>query len=254
MKPLVTATLLMIALSASSQSFREIGMGYTYMSPMGSMQKNVRHGHGFTMDYYVIPNAGRFGIGAEFNYTIYGYSKTRQLYTFDDGTQADMDITVNNSISTIMLAARYYLRDAAIFRPYITVKGGYSWFITNLNIYDPSDWDNCEPIDEDILLKDGTFLASGGAGFQYDLSGLFKKMRSDFLLMNLSVNLTLGGRVNYMNADAPSHAHHPPTNDVTARFINTQTQVVHEHHVGYVYTSYVEMVDMRAGIVLRISR
>jgi hypothetical protein len=253
MKHLITPALLLSAFTIMGQSNREIGLGYTYMAPAGQMQHNIQRGHGFTMDYYIVPNAGRFGIGAEFNYTLYGYSKTRQLYSFDDGTQADMDIVVNNSITTFMLGGRYYLRDASLLRPYVNLKAGYSIFTTDLNIYDPSDWDNCEPIDTELLIKDGTLVASAGAGVQYDLSGLFKRMRSDLLVLNLSVNLTMGGRVNYMNTDAPTH-HHPSTSDVTARFINTQTQIVHDHHVGYVYTSYAEMVDMRAGLVLRITR
>ena len=42
-----------------------------------------------------------------------------------------------------------------------------------------------------------------------------------------------------------------PDQDVMARFINTQTQVIHEHHVGYVYRSVMNMMDYRIGIIMR---
>lgn len=44
-----------------------------------------------------------------------------------------------------------------------------------------------------------------------------------------------------------------PKNDVTAKFLNTQTQVIHEHHVGYVYTSMINMIDYRLDVILRMN-
>ena len=43
-----------------------------------------------------------------------------------------------------------------------------------------------------------------------------------------------------------------PHHDVMARFINTQTQVVHEHHVGYVYSNVLSMVEYRLGVIYRM--
>ncbi len=40
--------------------------------------------------------------------------------------------------------------------------------------------------------------------------------------------------------------------DVDAQFINTQTQVVHTHHVGYLYNSFVQMMDFRLGLTVNI--
>jgi hypothetical protein len=43
-----------------------------------------------------------------------------------------------------------------------------------------------------------------------------------------------------------------PDQDVMAKFINTQTQVIHEHHVGYIYSSLLNMVEYRFGVVCRL--
>jgi hypothetical protein len=233
----------------------EIGVGYTFAAPIATMKQNISHGNGVTMDFYLIPEKmNRLAIGLDMNYTVYGYDKSKQEYTFDDGTTARMDIIVDNSFFNLMFGGRYMLTasEEKNLKPYVALKGGYSWFRTNLNIYDPDDNDHCEPVETDLLMKDGTFLVSGGAGIHWDLKAIFKRNSPNRLLFNVGVNLTLGGQVQYMNTDAPSQNHNNhQMSDVNAQFINTQTQVVHEHHVGYVYTSFLEMMDFRAGFIFR---
>jgi hypothetical protein len=207
------------------------------------------------MELNVIPEKiNRLAIGMDMNYTVYGNDVSKQEYTFSDGTTAKMDIIVNNTFLNFMIGGRYYIVEVEgkNIKPYVSLKGGYSWFRTNLNIYDPDDNDHCEPVDTDLLMKDGTFLLSGGGGIHWDLSSIFKKQEPNRFLFNVGANLTLGGKVNYMNSDAPSqnHSNHY-SSDVNAQFINTQTQVIHEHHVGYVYSSFVEMVEIRAGFIFR---
>jgi hypothetical protein len=111
-------------------------------------------------------------------------------------------------------------------------------------------------VETDILKEDGTMIASFGAGFRWDLSNLFKKMNEGRLFMDLNANFTQGGYVDYMNTDAPDSANphtHTSSTDVEADFLNTQTQVIHKHHVGYLYTSPVQMMDYRLGIVFRFN-
>jgi opacity protein-like surface antigen len=254
MKHLSLFFLGLVTFSASGQSIeREFGLGYTYMAPMGPMQPHIKRGHGFTMDYYLSPAKKPLAFGLEFNYTQYGYDRSEQIYTFDNGTTAPMDIVVDNAITSLMAATRYFFRNDGLLRPYVSGKLGYAWFTTHLNIYDPNAWDDCAPVDNAILLRDGTVAFSVGGGLQYDLSGMFKKMNPNNVIFTLNANLVLGGHVKYMNTDAPEH-HQPASTDVKASFINTQTQVVHEHHVGNVYQSYLEMIDFRAGLIFRTNR
>lgn len=235
--------------------YYELGVGYTYASPLATMKQNIKQGNGVTMDFYLLPEKNtRWAIGMDFNYTIYGYDESKQEYTFSDGTTARMDIIVDNSFLNFMVGGHYILTsvEEKKLKTYLSFKGGYSWFRTNLNIYDPDDNDSCEPVETDLLLKDGTFSISGGGGLQWDFSSIFKRKAPNRMLFNLGANLTLGGKVNYMNTDAPTHNHaNNQPSDVTAQFVNTQTQVVHEHHVGYVYTSFMEMVEFRAGFIFR---
>jgi hypothetical protein len=226
----------------------EWGMGYAFSLPRGTMAVNMKQAHGGFMDFYFTPATKRYAIGAEMSFNIYGYNKNRQTYTFDDGSTAPMDIVVNNSFYNIMAAGRYFLGTGKI-QPFFTGKMGYGIYATSLNVYDPDDADHCEPVDTDVLKRDGTMIFAAGGGIRWEM--LPKKAPGRFFL-NLSTNYTSGGKVNYMNVDAPNHNHKAPTSDVYMKFLNTQTQMIHEHHVGYVYTSLVEMMDFRLSVTMKI--
>ncbi len=257
MKKLLTVFILFASIHTGyAQWAREWSFGYTYASPTGSMMQHIKQGNGFVMDFHMITPGGRFSWGADLNYTIYGFDKSRQQYTFPDGTTTDMDVNVSNSFTNLMASARYNLMTGKKVTPYVGVKTGYSWFRTDLNIYDPDIMDSCEPVETDLLQKDGTFIVSLGGGLRYDLGHVFKKLRKEFLYVNLSAYYTQGGMVNYMNTDAPNANHHSSSttnrgSDVEASFINTQTQVIHKHHVGYLYSSAAQMMDFRISFIMK---
>lgn len=254
-KSLLVMILLISLTSAFGQWNREWSFGYAYSSPTGKMNQNIKQGNGIITDFHLVSPSKKFSLGVDFNYSIYGYDQTRQQYTFPDGTTANMDVDVTNSFLNLMAAGRYYLLTDKKILPYVEGKVGYSWYRTNLSIYDPDDFDSCEPVEKDILQKDGTVVYSFGGGLRFDLAPLFKKIKENHFFVNLSANYTQGGLVNYMNTDSPtSHHGSAPSNrsgDVEAAFINTQTQVIHKHHVGYVYTSYAQMMDYRLTFTFR---
>ena len=251
MKYTSTVMLVLLSFISKGQNF-EAGLNYLFSIPRGPMQNTIRNANGFSADNYFTPKGKRYSFGIEMNFNLYGHDKTRQTYTMDNGSKAPMDIVVENSFFNFMLAGRYYLSEGNI-QPYVTGKIGYSFFRTDLMIYDPDDFDHCEPIDADILSKDGSILVSFGAGLRLDL---LPKEKPGRFFLNLSTNYSAGGNVDYMNVDVPNnnqnYATH--TSDVYAQFINTQTQVVHAHHVGNVYSSPIELLDFRIGGTFRFGR
>ncbi len=251
MRYLITITLLMLSLVSKAQHHRlELGMGYIFSAPRGTMNESIGYANGFNLNFYMTPDEKRYSFGIEMDFNGYGHDKTRQTYTFEDGSTAPMDIVVNNSFYNVMVAGRYYLMKGKI-QPFVTGKVGYSLYSTNLSIYDPDDFDHCEPIDTDVLSEDGSVIFSAGVGLRWEI---LPKKSPGLLFMNLSANYTGGGTVNYMNVDAPNHNHAAHTSDVYARFLDTQTQVVHEHHVGNVYSSPIELFDFRYMISVRLGK
>lgn len=234
----------------------EFGLNYVYTAPLGSMQNSIRQGNGVVVDFGMTTPSKRFSIGVEVNYSIYGYDESRQQYDLDDGTTAEMEIMVSNSFINFMASSRYYLITEGNFQPFLSAKGGYSNYHTSLNIYDPDETDHCKPVESDLLQRDGTLIGSLGAGFRLDLSTMLEKATPGRFYLDFSTNVTQGGTVKYMNTDSP--ANHPPshgaTDPVLAEFLNTQTQVVHRHHVGTLYSSPVQMLDFRLGVSFRVNR
>lgn len=259
MKKILLALVFIVSVQTSyAQWTREWSLGYAYSSPTGKMKQNIKQGNGVVLDLNFLSPNQKYALGLDMNYSIYGFDKTRQQYTFADGTMADMDINVTNSFMNLMASYRYHLITGKKLTPYVGLKAGYSWFRTDLNIYDPDDLDSCEPVETDLLQKDGTWIYSVGGGIKYDLSSVFKKLRAEVLFINVSAFYTQGGTVNYMNTDVPDGHHSTsPSNrvsDMEATFINTQTQVIHKHHVGYVYSSYAQLMDFRFTVIFRNPR
>jgi hypothetical protein len=238
----------MLSTSFAQVSGTEWGMSYIFSAPQGTMRQNMTQAHGGHVDFFFTPAGKRYSFGMELSVNTYGRDKSEQTYTFDDGSTAPMDIIVSNNFYNMMLAGRYFLSEGKI-RPFVTGKLGYGLYATSLNVYDPDDFDHCEPVDTDVLKRDGTMVFGAGGGIRWEM--LPNKAPGRFF-MNLSANYTSGGKVDYMNVDAPNHSHSGHTSDVYMKFLNTQTQVVHEHHVGNVYTSLVELMDFRLGVTMKM--
>jgi len=259
MKKIIAAIFILMAITSDifAQGWgTEIGMNYAYTAPLGSMQQNIRQGHGVTLNIGKSTPSKRFAVGLELQYTGYGYDKSMQQLDMPDGTTANMDVTVSNSFVNFMAYGRSYLLTEGKFLPYVTVKGGYSHYATDLNIYDPNEFDSCAPVESEILQKDGTMVGSIGAGFRLDFSSIFRSARPDRFYIDFNTSVSQGGTVRYMNTDAPDNhpANHDATDAVQAEFVNTQTQVYHTHHVGTLYTSPVQLMDFRLGAFLTLGK
>lgn len=249
----ISALILAMFLVNAAQAQFEFRTAYVYSDPRQEMAADIKRGHGAFFEFAYRFREIPFSLGLQVNFSTYGYDKSRQVYSFDDGSTAETDVMVYNNFTNFQLTSRYFFfTQKSMLQPYIQAKMGLSRFYTNLTIDDPEDVDDCVPLEQDILQRDLTFVGTIGAGLQWDLSSVFKKTRKDFFYLDASVNYNTGGRVNYMNVDKPV----PQENgqEVYGRFINTQTQVVHEHHVGYVYSSMLRMIDFRVGMVFRFRK
>lgn len=246
----LVSLLLLAAHGAFAQSYLMSG-NLTVSQPIGLMSANMDNAFGLSMELSREFKAP-FSAGLQLNFGNYGYETTRQQYTFDDGSTTETNVNVSNNIMSMLLTGKHFLRHGKKVNPYLSAKAGWSWFTTNLTIQDPEDIDGCHPMDSEILSRDNTYTFSGGAGLRVDVNSFFKHSTEGRFYLDLSVHATHGGIVKYMNVDMKS-GHHKPDQDVIAKFINIQTQIIHEHHVGYVYSSVLNMVEYRAGVIMRFS-
>lgn len=257
MKTLTTFILAATAIiGANAQSWKPtVGVNYGFALPTGGMKPYIRNGNGVNINFMAEAPSKRIAAGLEFGLTGYGHSKASMEYTFDDGSTAPMNLIVNNNYISLMAATRlYFVLDGPV-RPYATFKAGYTWFITDLKIVDPNDADSCTPVESNMLSSDGTFAYSAGGGLNIDMAWMFKKMRRGTYYIDISSNILQGGRVDFMNEDPPaaggSHNSTTRAKAIDAPFIDTQTQVVHNHHVGYMYNTFVQIMDFRLGMNMK---
>jgi hypothetical protein len=254
MKTKILFSVFFLALVVTAHAQRsdfQVGLNYAYTAPAGGMKQYIRNGNGLVLSAYWTAPSQRISAGFEINWSNYGSDVSTQDYDFGDGTIAPMNIQVNNSFTNYMGNVRLYLLTTGYFRPYAELKAGYARYSTKLLVLDPDDMDSCEPVDQEILKEAGTMAYSAGGGIRIDVASMSRHGRPGRAFIDLSVNATQGGRVDYMNTDAPSNAQHhttPRADNVETEFINTQTQVVHKHHVGYVYSSFVQSTDFRLGM------
>ncbi|MGC3944371.1 MAG: hypothetical protein QM762_07620 [Chryseolinea sp.] len=257
MRNLYTIIIVMASFVAQAQKWGfEIGANYLYANPFGGMGKVIDRGHGANLNFGVVTPSNRFVFGVDMSYTQYDSEKSTQQYTLDDGTVAPMDMNVISYYMNFTGYARWYMTTHGVVRPYLVGKLGYAMYATDLNIYDPDDTDHCEPLENDVLYNDGAFIASIGVGAKFDMVTIFKKMNPGTFYFESSVNMTQGGQVRYMDADADHHQNTNPraVDHATAQFINTQTQIVHEHHVGYLYSNPIQMMELRFGFSWNLAR
>ena len=229
----------------------ELGANVNLAQPTGMMSKTMDNAVGVSLmasRQFKAP----FSAGLEINFGNYGYQTTRQEYAFDDGSVTETDVNVSNNIFSLYLTGKHFLRNDKNINPYLSAKAGWSWFTTNLTIEDPQDAYGCHPIESEILARDNTYTFTVGGGMRVDFNTFFKSSPQGRFYLDLNVHGTHGGIVKYMNADREAH-YQVPDHDVIARFINTQTQVVHEHHVGYVYTNVLKMLEYRLGFIYRVA-
>ncbi len=257
MKTIVLSVILLgFSLLASAQA--DLVFQLNNSLPQGLMGSRMANAWGMSGQLlYRFPES-RFALGGEIGINSYGCQTSRQTYRFQDGSSTETDVSVNNDFAQFNVVGRADLRVGGSLIPYITAKVGYLHYWTNLNIADPEDADGCRPLENTTLLKDGTLAGTLGAGMRWDMSGLFKKMPQRKFWLDVSAEYMTGGRVRFMNVNLPpatGHQHQATTgvaDPFSARFINPQTQVVHEHHVGDVYNAHVEKVGLRFGFVLRV--
>lgn len=231
----------------------ELGSDFNMALPRGSMAKTMNNAFGLTIGAsrtFTLP----FSVGIELGFGNYGHQSTPQQYTFSDGTVTETNVNVSNNIVNAGLSGNYFIRPGKKVNPYIHTRVGWSWFTTKLYIEDPADEFSCHPIESEILSNDNTYFVSGGAGLRLDFSTLFRKMEPQRFSFDFSVRTVRGGTVQYMNVNNPSAPHPAPEKDVMAKFVNTQSQVIHEHHVGYLYGSVLQMTEYRMGVIFRSGR
>jgi hypothetical protein len=225
--------------------------------PLKEMGKNINLTHSLVADirYRLKGEARNFWVGTQLGLGVYAITNQEQLYQFSNGstTEAKVNFT-SNIFNAHVIGGADFNREKNI-TPYITAKGGLSNFYTRVYIPDPNDQGSCKPLENKNVYKDVTWSAGVGAGLRIAGNEIFKKSHSRNWWVDFSTNYLTGGSVNYLNVK-----HMMEHNDNTSfdpkgynvTFVNLTTNEIHQHEVAEVYTSPINQLDIKLGILFRL--
>ena len=254
-----------IVLLSVQNAKSQFAINASYQNSIVNMRPAVSDGNGFDLKVFYGPNQKRLNIGIAVARSYYGAKRAPVQFTAYDGSVVNTNVKVNNNYTNVGLYSRYKLAKGTnnILTPFIESKLGYGFLSTRINIEEPMDITNCDPVQPNTVYQDKTWTAYGGMGLDLKLTGLItkeKENRSIKTYLTFSAGYSTGGRISYFN---PEHAdmsggQHSGSNSKSgepvpyyAAFMNTQTQTQHEHAIGYLYTSSLSMAEFKLGFSLR---
>ena len=220
-------------------------LNYIFGAPQGEMALNIRQSHAISgLLLYQLPQSP-LAIGLELGYAGYGSQTTNQPYQLSNGQELNAEVNVTNAITSTQLVTQVNLLPVGSkVTPYIQGKIGMSVYSTKLAIEDPRANHTTEcpvPLETDILARDIAFTGNLGLGARYNVF--------DHIYLDFNVGYTFGSNVDYMSVKPPTGAQSTNGQDVNIAFASeAQPDVVTEYHVGNLYNSSVEFLEMRIGI------
>lgn len=246
----------------SAEGFYQFGL------PVNGMNITFDNSHGLGVNLMKkCEGESKFSFGLTGVYSFYGHENTTVESMTSDSTIIHNNVEVSNYFTTLTLSGKYlFPQFAGRISPFLSTNAGWAHFVTDMYIGETQDYDNCAPVQPNIVQTDNTWLLNGTGGVELFMNGLFNPENADKefqSILTFSVGYTYGGKVSYMNADKNDitiagnpHAGHTENtgtevNPYYVPFVNTQTQIVHDHYIGSVYTSQFRMIEFRLGFIYR---
>jgi len=257
---LPTTVLLFSTFYASSQV--EMGLGYGMGVPLKDMAKHIQLAHQgvFQLNYRLpIKKHPQFVVGLETGIGMYAEKTINQTFTFTDGSTTNTDVRYSSNIGFVNLVARYDIPVKGKVVPYVHLIGGYDEFYTDVYVEDPSDPMGCKPLENENAFNDHTFTWGYGGGMQINLGESKRKSCGAQYKLDLAVTNVYGGDLEYLNVKhLGTHNHSDPTSPdnkpFVSKFINVNSQAIHEHQLAEIHNSNLRMLQIRVGMIVQFGK
>lgn len=252
MKSPLLVLLTLFAISAQAQV--ELGVHYFVSAPHCALGQNIQPVHNFEISGYTRLKAAdrRFYVGGEVSFGEYAHRSQETTFISEDGSATTTMVDFSSNVRNYHAVAGYHFTRSTAVVPYVTVKAGVSNFNTKIYIEDPDDHHSCHPLEARNLFSDVAFSGGAGAGVKIDASHIFKNWSKGRTWFDFSANYLYGSSIDYVNVKYMTPGEPGPnrqTKEVSVPFIDITTQYIHEHQVAQVYTSTINFLDFKIGIV-----
>jgi len=258
--------LLSLSLAAAVHVSSQVtgGLSYSLSLPQQEMKNNIRPVSSLNIDFmFHLKELSNLSLGIEAGFGQYAFFTKEQEIRLPDGSGFNADVRYSSNVASAGILARYtFFKDAKV-NPFLTGKLGYTNFFSSVIVDDPKNNDDCKALERKTPISDHSFFAAYGAGVQIDVSTKKKPKKT---WVNLSVTQLRGTNLNYIDVkeikDGDHHMNHVDNSasmsegeaPLKIRFINVATQSIHEHQLATVYNSPLRLLEMKLGMVWRLSK
>jgi Outer membrane protein beta-barrel domain len=262
-KHLLAIASVLLAASATAQSKKlfDVGGVYSMAVPLRDMGENINLTHSISGQINKrFNNFQQAWVGVQAGLGVYASKSVPQTYYFSN-TVTRTTARFSSNVLNLHVTSGLDLVNQGNVVPYVAAKAGLSNFYSKLYIEDPNDIDGCRPLENKSLINDIAFSYGGGVGLRINADKLFKEKSGNWWI-DFSANYLSGGPIDYINTKHLQHpdagATPPPAEgkgvkqDLTVKFINIQSNEIHEHKVAEVYTTRINQLDFRLGIIYKI--
>lgn len=241
---------LLVLLCCSMYGFSQLNMQYNFSRPVGEQGANISQMHGVVFSFDIKVKNSPFYVTPEVGLNLYGLKTLQQELPFSNGYVTTTDVNYTTSMNTYAVGLKFMPPTKKNFQPYLAIRAGALHYHSNMTIEDPEDPMGCRALEKKVLVKDLTWLASGGAGFKLDgkaFSGKESRVAIDF-----GAYYTHGGEARYLKmSKGHDHTASPKADTYYVKFEHIPSGEVHEHAVGTTYTTATQLLEFRLGISLK---
>lgn len=189
----------------------------------------------------------------------YAYKSRNEIYRFTDGSETETQVTYSSAMYKFLFGINYEaIQPNGRVSGYFTLQAGYVIMNSKIFIEDPENPDDCVPLANKNIFKDGGSIYSLGIGMKIRLT----KVKEDNPLSYIDIGIKYnGGDVfNYINIHHMKQEIHgihnnsintnPYSDDFAVKFVNVTTNEVHEHKIAEVYRSTFKMINIKIGYLI----
>lgn len=221
-------------------------------STMSNMSANG--GIGLQFAYSPFPSTP-FYLELKSGWGLYSMQTLQQTFIFDNGAQTTTDVSYTSKMSKYLFGFKTMIgHEYRLVRGFVTPQIGIARMSSKIAIADPEDEDDCKVLDSKTTQRFIGAVYGGEAGVDLDLKLLTDKVDQGEIILFAAASYLRGFKhfqytnVKYMQ-DGPhdTHVEHDDR-DINAQFINLSTNQIHEHKIGELYHSALEMIGFNFGI------
>jgi len=256
-------SLLFFSNTLRSQNMDLLHMSFVHDRPNKNLMPAMSNMNGGAIRLSYTPS--RYAqAGFEYAVVFSEYSNVveKQTFQFDNLPPTDLHVTYRSSATRHMIGGRIMNPSSPNFvKPFFTPQIGIMSMHSSIYIPDPDDDDDCAPLENEVLHRFTGGVYGFETGLEFALNSKSKRHVKEYYgdgaFLLISFGMVRGMRpFEYINVDHmqnPDHSHNPVEGrDLYARFINLQSQHIHEHRIAEVYRSPLQYAYFNIGLSLRV--